>query len=91
MQHLGIDWGTRRTNWCAIDEHGALQEGAVPADQDGLSRLALTLDTSEVHGCIEMMSGAVWVRDRLAWAATGPVPAQRCATARSPAPRTQPG
>ncbi len=65
-QYLGIDWGARRANWCAIDEHGTLQEGAVPADQDGLARLALTLDTAEVHGCIEMMSGAVWVRDRLA-------------------------
>jgi hypothetical protein len=24
MQYLGIDWGTRRASWCAIDEHGAL-------------------------------------------------------------------
>src|SRR6188768_1328346 len=66
MQYLGIDWGTRRASWCALDEHGALQEGAIPADQDGLTRLALTLGAGEVHGCIEMMSGAVWVRDRLA-------------------------
>ena len=65
MQYLGIDWGTRRASWCALDAHGALQEGAIPADQDGLSRLALTLG-DEVHGCIEMMSGAVWVRDQLA-------------------------
>jgi hypothetical protein len=63
MKYLGIDWGTRRASWCA---RGALQEGAIPADQDGLSRLALTLGAGEVHGCIEMMSGAVWVRDRLA-------------------------
>jgi hypothetical protein len=66
MQYLGIDWGTRRANWCALDEHGALREGAIPADQDGLSRLALSLGAGEVHGCIEMMSGAVWVRDQLA-------------------------
>ena len=66
MQYLGIDWGTRRASWCALDEHGALREGAIPADQDGLSRLALTLGAGEVHGCIEMMSGAVWVRDQLA-------------------------
>ena len=64
MQYLGIDWGTRRANWCALDEHGALREGAIPADQDGLARLALTLG-DEVQGCIEMMSGAVWVRDQL--------------------------
>ena len=66
MQYLGIDWGTRRASWCVLDEHGALREGAIPADQDGLARLALTLDGDAVRGCIEMMSGAVWVRDRLA-------------------------
>ena len=67
MQYLGIDWGTRRASWCAIDEGGTLQEGSIPAEQDGLSRLALTLGaSSEVRGCIEMMSGAVWVRDQLA-------------------------
>ena len=66
MQYLGIDWGTRRASWCALDEHGALREGAIAADQDGLTRLALTLGAGELHGCIEMMSGAVWVRDQLA-------------------------
>lgn len=66
MQYLGIDWGTRRASWCALDEHGALREGSIPAEQDGLARLALTLGDGEVRGCIEMMSGAVWVRDRLA-------------------------
>jgi transposase len=67
MQYLGIDWGTRRAAWCAIDESGNLQEGMVAAEQDGLSRLALTLGTDQdVCGCIEMMSGAVWVRDQLA-------------------------
>ena len=39
-------------------------EGLIPADEDGLSRLVLQLGT-EVEGCVEMMSGAVWVRDRL--------------------------
>jgi transposase len=66
VQYLGIDWGTRRAAWCALDNHGELREGAISADQDGLSRLALTLGAGEVHGCVEMMSGAVWVRDRLA-------------------------
>lgn len=66
MQCLGIDWGTRRAAWCAIDPGGALQEGAISADQDGLARVALTLGADDVHGCIEMMSGAVWVRERLA-------------------------
>ncbi len=66
MQYLGIDWGTRRAAWCAVDEHGTLREGMVGADEDGLSRLALALAGEEVRGCVEMMSGAVWVRDQLA-------------------------
>jgi hypothetical protein len=40
--------------------------GSIPAEQDGVSRLALTLGAGDVHGCIEMMSGAVWVRNHLA-------------------------
>ena len=43
MQYLGIDWGTRSAAWCALDEHGALREGAISADEDGLARLVLTL------------------------------------------------
>ena len=35
MQYLGIDWGTRRAAWCALDERGTLQEGTIPAEQDG--------------------------------------------------------
>src|SRR3954471_11721643 len=67
MQYLGIDWGTRRASRCAFDEPGALRGGAMPPHPDGLARLALTVGTDEeVRGCIEMMSGAVWVRDQLA-------------------------
>ena len=59
--------GIRRAAWCAIDQSGSLREGSIAAEQDGLSRLALTLGSDEeVLGCIEMMSGAVWVRDELA-------------------------
>jgi len=65
VQYLGIDWGTRKAAWCALDEQGSLIEGAIAADEDGLARLVHQLGV-EVHGCIEMMSGAVWVRDRLA-------------------------
>ena len=65
MQYLGIDWGTRKAAWCAVDERGhIIQEGFVPADEDGLARLVVRLGP-DVYGCIEMMSGAVWVRDRL--------------------------
>jgi hypothetical protein len=61
VQYLGIDWGTRRAAWCAISEAGELREGVIAADQGGLARLALKVDDSQVRGCIEMMSGAVWV------------------------------
>jgi transposase len=66
MQYLGIDWAYRRAAWCARSESGTITgEGAVPADEDGLIRLVLAHGT-EVKACVEMMSGAVWVRDRLA-------------------------
>jgi transposase len=39
-------------------------EGMIPAEESGLARLVLELGT-EVEACVEMMSGAVWVRDRL--------------------------
>jgi transposase len=65
MQYLGIDWGTRKAAWCSINDHGDMAEGAIPADEDGLAKLVHTLGP-DVRGCVEMMSGAVWVRDRLA-------------------------
>ena len=65
MQYLGIDWGTRRAAWCAISQSGELIEGTISADEEGLVRLVSTLG-SQVRGCIEMMSGAPWVRDSLA-------------------------
>src|SRR5436305_9915292 len=66
MQYVGLDWAYRQASWCALGEGGAITgEGVVPADEDGLARLVLTLGT-EVSACVEMMSGAVWVRDQLA-------------------------
>ena len=66
MQYVGIDWAYRRAAWCAMHEGGAISdEGMVAADEDGLARLVLTVGP-EVRACVEMMSGAVWVRDRLA-------------------------
>jgi hypothetical protein len=38
-------------------------EGAISADEDGLAKLVHRLGP-DVRGCIEMMSGAVWVRER---------------------------
>jgi transposase len=66
MQYVGLDWAYRRASWCALGEGGAITgEGVVTADEDGLARLVVTLGT-EVSACVEMMSGAVWVRDQLA-------------------------
>jgi hypothetical protein len=64
VQYLGIDWGTRKAAWCAIDERGATLEGAISADEGGLAKLVHGLGP-DVRGCVEMMSGAVWVRDQL--------------------------
>ena len=66
MQYVGIDWTYRRAAWCARQPDGTIaNEGFVPADEDGLARLVLKLEP-EVRACLEMMSGAIWVRDRLA-------------------------
>jgi transposase len=65
MNYVGIDWAYRRAAWCAMGEGGAIAgEGLIPADESGLARLVLELGT-EAEGCVEMMSGAVWVRDKL--------------------------
>jgi transposase len=65
VQYVGIDWAYRRAAWCAVREGGDIaEEGLVPADEDGLAKLVLRLGP-DVRACVEMMSGAVWVRDRL--------------------------
>ena len=65
MEYVGIDWAYRRAAFCAMTQSGAIShEGVVAADEDGLIRLVLRLG-SDVTACVEMMSGAVWVRDRL--------------------------
>lgn len=64
MQYVGIDWGTRRAARCAFDERGEMLEGTVSADADGLARIVRAVGP-EAYGCVEMMSGAVWVREQL--------------------------
>jgi transposase len=65
MVFVGIDWAYRRAAWCAMGKAGEIRdEGVVPADEDGLAKLVLALG-AQVSACVEMMSGAVWVRDRL--------------------------
>ena len=66
MQYLGIDWSYRRAAWCSLSGAGGIVgEGAVPADADGLARLVIERG-SDVRAVVEMMSGAIWVRDELA-------------------------
>ena len=65
MNYVGIDWAYGRAAFCAMGDSGQIQaEGLIPADEDGLAKLVLSLGT-EVQACVEMMSGAVWVRDQL--------------------------
>lgn len=65
MEYVGIDWGYERAAWCARSSSGEISaEGVLPADADGLLRLVHRLGP-EVKACVEMMSGAVWVRDQL--------------------------
>jgi hypothetical protein len=65
MNYVGIDWAYGRAAWCARSESGAIDgEGLIPADEDGLVHLALRLGP-EVKACVEMMSGAIWVKDQL--------------------------
>jgi transposase len=65
VEYVGIDWSYRRAAWCALSDAGAIVgEGAVSSDEDGLARLVIKRGT-EVRAVVEMMSGAVWVRDTL--------------------------
>src|SRR3954464_7443473 len=75
-QFVGIDWATRRARWCAVTPAGAvIDEGWAPADEDGLAGLVVGLGAGAAAGmgrvgpealaCMEMMSGAAWVRERL--------------------------
>jgi transposase len=65
MNYVGIDWAYGRAAYCAMGEGGEIRdEGLISADEDGLARLVLKLGT-EAKAAVEMMSGAVWVRDRL--------------------------
>jgi transposase len=65
QQFVGIDWATRRARWCAVTPAGVvIDEGWAPADEDGLAGLVTRLGPEAV-ACMEMMSGAAWVRERL--------------------------
>src|SRR6266498_2645570 len=65
MKYVGLDWAYREAQWCALSAGGELAgEGRIAADRDGLARLVLELG-DEVRACLEMMSGALWVRDQL--------------------------
>jgi transposase len=66
MKYVGIDWGYGHAAWCARRVGGEIAgEGRVPADGYGLAMLVRDLG-DDVCACVEMMSGAAWVRDQLA-------------------------
>jgi hypothetical protein len=65
VKYVGVDWAYRQAQWCALTGGGEVAgEGRIAADRDGLARLVLELG-DEVKACLEMMSGALWVRDEL--------------------------
>jgi transposase len=65
MNYVGIDWAYGRAAFCAVSEGGVIEsEGLIPADEGGLAGLALRLGP-DVKACVEMMSGAIWVKDQL--------------------------
>src|SRR4051794_9378193 len=65
MEFVGIDWATRRAAWCAVDAAGRrLDEGVLPADESGLTRLVASRGP-EVTAAVEMMSGAAWIAETL--------------------------
>jgi hypothetical protein len=90
MKYVGLDWAYRRAQWCALAAGGEIAgEGQLPADRDGLARLVFELG-DEVNACLEMMSGALWVRD----GASAPRHRYRCNSGRvlasaRPYPREQ--
>jgi len=65
VKYVGVDWAYRTAQWCALDLGGEIAgEGRISAGRDGLARLVLELG-AEMKACLEMMSGALWVRDEL--------------------------
>jgi hypothetical protein len=92
MNYVGIDWAYGRASWCAMKDAGTIAgEGLIPANEDGLARLVLEQGT-EVKAAVEMMSGAVWVRDRLeasGWEVQSPTPARSETSPRLPARPTR--
>jgi transposase len=65
VKYVGLDWAYRTAQWCALAPAGEIAgEGRIASDRDGLARLVLELG-DEGTACLEMMSGALWVRDQL--------------------------
>ena len=65
MRYVGVDWAYRQAQWCALSPGGeCVGEGRIAAEREGLARLVLELGDA-VTACVEMMSGALWVRDEL--------------------------
>jgi hypothetical protein len=65
VNYVRIDWAYGRAANCAIGEGGEIKaEGVISVDEDGLAKLVLRLGQRQ-RPVVEMMSGAVWVRDRL--------------------------
>ena len=67
QQFVGLDWAY--PSGAVVCGHagrrGASTRAGLPADEDGLAMLVARLGGDGVLACLEMMSGAAWVRERL--------------------------
>jgi hypothetical protein len=85
MQYVGIDSAYRRAGWCAKQADGTISgERFAPADEDGLARLVIE-PGSELRACLELMSGAIWVRTGSPAPAAGRAGSRAQGQARRPA------
>ena len=66
MNYVGIDWAYGRAAFCALGESGDdLGRGVDPGQRGWAGEAGLASSAPKPRALVEMMSGAVWVRDRL--------------------------
>jgi hypothetical protein len=63
MRYVGIDWAYARAAWCARKAAARSPRRALcPLRGRGWSGPAAAEAGPDVHACLEMMGGAVWVQ-----------------------------
>ena len=62
---LDSDWGYGSARWCAMASDGAVPRRGLDVGRRGRARTRAARLGPDVKACVEMMSGAAWVRERL--------------------------